>query len=260
MEDNRTTTKSTLEISLALSGGVARGTFHLGFIQALQENSIQIKAISGTSAGALIGGAVACGIKPKEVLNILKSKEFKTIFKFNWFRKSLFRINHNNPIINKLFSFDDLRDTKIPFFACVADINTQETIYANEGDAKKLIIASCSLIPVFEPLVFNERVLADGGVTDLMPTTPLLDFNYPILGINLMPISKPYKLTFFSLITQSFKFLIRPRVSQNIKDCKWFISPKELLKIKKFSFDNLENGFNLGYKNGIKWCEENIGT
>ncbi len=255
MENNRTTTKSTLEISLALSGGAARGTFHLGFVQALQENSVDIKAISGTSAGALVGGALACGLSPHEILNLLKSHEFRNIFRFNWFRKSLFSIDCKAEVVYKLFPLANIKDTKIPFYACITDINNHEIIYANEGDAQTLILASCALIPIFEPILNENRLLADGGILNLMPTTPLLKYDYPILGINLMPYKTPLKYNFFTLIGRVLQLLFTTTLYQDIKKCTWYIAPKELNNIKMFSLNNLQQGFDLGYTQGLKWCD-----
>ncbi|OIP54614.1 MAG: hypothetical protein AUK54_05915 [Helicobacteraceae bacterium CG2_30_36_10] len=258
MENNRTPTKPVLEISLALSGGAARGTFHLGFVEALQENGVQIKAISGTSAGALAGGALACGITPKEIMSILKSSEFRNIFKFNWFRKSLFSIDYKADVIFKLFPLGNLKDTKIPFYACVTDINNHEVIYANKGDGRTLILASCALIPVFEPIMDENRLLADGGILDLLPTTPLLQYNYPILGINLMPYKTPGEYNFFTLIARVLQLLFTARLSQNINNCQWYIAPQELSNVKMFSLNSLQKGFDLGYAKGLKWCEAQL--
>lgn len=258
MDNHRTPTKPALEIALALSGGAARGTFHLGFVQALQENSVEIKAISGTSAGALVGGALACGISPKEVLEILKSQEFRDIFKFNWFRQSLFCIDNQADVISKLFPLANLNETRIPFYACVTDIKNHEIIYANEGDGQRLIIASCALIPIFKPVIDRDKLLADGGILNLMPTTPLLKYNYPILGINLMPYKTACEDNFFSLIRTVLQLLFSATLHQDIKKCKWYIAPKELSNIKMFSLNKLQSGFDLGYEKGLEWCASQL--
>jgi len=250
-----TSDKTVLSISLALSGGGARGTFHLGFIQALQEYGVEIKAISGSSAGALVGGAISCGLKPNEVLDILKSDEFKKIFKFNWFKKSVFAINLNSTIRDELFNVDDLSKTKIPFYVCVSDMESGENIYADKGDGKALITASCSVVPLFEPFVYNDKILADGGILDMMPTTPLLKYDYPILGINLMPNEMPIKYTFFSLTKRVWQLLLTTNIKRDIKRCKYYIAPMEVTKIKIFSLNNLQEGFDLGYEHGLRWCE-----
>ena len=54
----------TPKIGLALSGGAARGAAHIGVLKALEEESIPIDMIAGTSAGAFIG---ACYAKQRKV-------------------------------------------------------------------------------------------------------------------------------------------------------------------------------------------------
>ena len=54
-------------VSLVLGSGGARGYAHIGVIEELLEHDYEIKSISGSSMGALIGALYACG----------KLKEFK---------------------------------------------------------------------------------------------------------------------------------------------------------------------------------------
>jgi len=48
-------------VSLVLGSGEARGYAHIGVIEALLTHGYEIKSISGSSMGALIGGLYACG-------------------------------------------------------------------------------------------------------------------------------------------------------------------------------------------------------
>ena len=258
MEDNRIATKPTLEVSLALSGGAARGSFHLGFIEALQENGVKIKAISGSSAGALVGSAISCGISPKDALEVFKSKEFKKIFKFTWFTKGLFKIDLSAKVLDKLFLFDNLNQTKIPFFACVTDFENQKALHVNEGLAKELICASCALVPFFSPIAYDGKVLVDGGVLDLMPVSPLKKFGHKVIGINIMPSLKPKKYTLKTITLRILDILMSANLEESAKKCDYYIAPEELSKYKMFSFKGLQKGFDLGYVYGQKWCEENF--
>ena len=52
-------THKTPKIGLALGGGGARGIAHIGVLKALEEESIPIDMIAGTSAGAVIGSCYA---------------------------------------------------------------------------------------------------------------------------------------------------------------------------------------------------------
>ena len=67
------------KVGLVLSGGGARGFAHIGVIKALEENGIPIDFITGTSAGALVGGMYVSGTSPQQMQNIVLSDDFK-----NW--------------------------------------------------------------------------------------------------------------------------------------------------------------------------------
>ncbi len=55
------------KVGLALGGGGVRGLAHIGVIQVLEKEGVEIDLIAGTSAGALIGGAYATGMTTREI-------------------------------------------------------------------------------------------------------------------------------------------------------------------------------------------------
>ena len=58
---------SAQKVGVVLSGGGASGAAHVGVLKALEENSIPIDYITGTSSGALVGGLYAAGYSPDEI-------------------------------------------------------------------------------------------------------------------------------------------------------------------------------------------------
>ncbi len=70
-------TISAQKVGLVLSGGGAKGMTHIGVIKALEENGIPIDYVAGTSMGAIIGGMYAIGMTPDEMIELLKSDDFK---------------------------------------------------------------------------------------------------------------------------------------------------------------------------------------
>ena len=70
-------TTSAQKVGLVLSGGGAKGITHIGVIKALEENNIPIDYIAGTSMGAIIGSMYAMGHTTNEVIEILKSEDFR---------------------------------------------------------------------------------------------------------------------------------------------------------------------------------------
>ena len=63
----------------------AKGIAHIGVLQALKEENIQIDYISGTSMGSLVASLFACGYTPNEILNLVNRyfNEIINIYKRN---------------------------------------------------------------------------------------------------------------------------------------------------------------------------------
>ena len=51
----------------------AKGIAHIGVLQALKEENIQIDYISGTSMGSLVASIFACGYTTNEILNLVNN-------------------------------------------------------------------------------------------------------------------------------------------------------------------------------------------
>ena len=68
------------KIGLALGGGGARGTAHIGVIRALEQLHIPIDYVAGTSMGSIIGGLYACGYTPDEMEKLVASINWDTLF------------------------------------------------------------------------------------------------------------------------------------------------------------------------------------
>ena len=60
-----------MSVGLALSGGGAKGAAHIGVLEALNDNNINVDYISGTSSGSIIAALYAAGYTPNEILRII---------------------------------------------------------------------------------------------------------------------------------------------------------------------------------------------
>ena len=65
------------KVGLVLSGGGAKGITHIGIIKALEENNIPIDYVAGTSMGAIVGSMYAMGFTIDEMVETIKSNDFK---------------------------------------------------------------------------------------------------------------------------------------------------------------------------------------
>ncbi|MEQ1646183.1 MAG: patatin-like phospholipase family protein [Pyrinomonadaceae bacterium] len=159
------------KIGLALSGGGARGFAHIGVLRVLAENRIPIDMISGTSAGSIIGGAIASGMSVDDLVAMSAKigwlRTIRPAFGFGGMLSSApigrFLTNH--------FPATRFEDLKIPFAAVAFDLGTSDTVvFSEHGDLITAIRASCAVPGVFAPIRDDlGRVLVDGGVLSPMP-------------------------------------------------------------------------------------------
>ena len=61
------------KVGLVLSGGGAKGLYHIGVIKALEENNVPIDYVAGTSMGSIIAGLYAAGYSPEQMCAIVAS-------------------------------------------------------------------------------------------------------------------------------------------------------------------------------------------
>ncbi len=55
-------------VGLVLSGGGAKGLYHVGVLKALEENNIPVDYVAGASMGAIVAGMYAAGYSPDEMI------------------------------------------------------------------------------------------------------------------------------------------------------------------------------------------------
>jgi len=68
---------SAQKVGLVFSGGGAKGLAHIGVLKALEENSISIDYIVGTSMGGIVAGMYASGYTAAEIETIALSEDFQ---------------------------------------------------------------------------------------------------------------------------------------------------------------------------------------
>src|SRR5918997_4379937 len=66
-------------LGLALSGGAARGIAHVGVLKVFAEHGVRVDCVAGTSAGALVGGALAAGMSSEEIEEIGRTLRWRDL-------------------------------------------------------------------------------------------------------------------------------------------------------------------------------------
>lgn len=226
-----------LKIGLALGSGAARGLTHIGVIKAIEEYKIKIDYISGSSIGALIGGAFAIGMSVEEIENIALQTNWKLmakIFSPTISLSSLVNTNYLSEFLSTWFGNKTFEDLKIPFSAVTADIQTGEIVVLERGDLLSAIRASISVPILFSPVTIGRHKLVDGGLVNPTPVDVVKKMGMDkVIAVNLR------RFGTYGINQNNDKQI--PKVNNNVKE---FSLNEKIQYFIKHPIDYLNNNSN----------------
>ena len=185
-------------VSLVLGSGGARGYAHIGVIEELLKNGYEIKSISGSSMGALIGALYACGKLEvfKEWILGLDLLDVAKLVDFSFTGTGIIQGDKVFHVIEEMIGDVMIEDLPIPFTAVATDLIKQKEVWIQKGRLIDAIRASIAIPTVFTPKKIRDRYLIDGGVLNPLPIAPTIaDDTDSTIAVNLCAkVSKDYKL------------------------------------------------------------------
>ncbi len=225
------------KVGLVLSGGGAKGLAHIGVIKCLEKNNISIDIITGSSAGAIIGGIYASGTSIKRIEEIVFDLGYKEIGHLLFDPQKLSYGLIKGDKITK-FIYDVLTEKvieKFPIkFGCVTvDITKGRRVVITKGDASEAIRASMSVPVIFKPVRYKKVFLVDGGVIDALPIQPAKD-----LGSNVIIASD---VSGFYPLSKEFKNGEKVKLADTIKSTMMIMQRR----IVELDFKNYENAIKI---------------
>jgi NTE family protein len=196
------------KIGLALGGGGARGFAHIGVLRVLEEESVPIDIIVGTSSGALVGASYASGIEPDELEEIiegyLESPEFhssainaieearnredaglaskiesylknKVILLQTMFKPGILSAKDFRAMIDYLLPDIQIEDMPTPFRAVATDLVSGTPVIFSEGSLREAVMASSTVPGAIQPLKKDDYLLSDGGIIAHVPVSATIN-------------------------------------------------------------------------------------
>ncbi len=270
-------------VGLVLSGGGASGLTHIGVLKALEERGIPIDYISGTSAGALVGGLYAAGYSPKEIEEFVLSEQFQLmstgkinsekrflfneedlnagLFSFNVSKDSILRksipLNFVNPALldfemartfgvvsaSNASNFDSLF---VPFRCVASDIVNKKSTVFKDGNLNEAIRASMTFPFYLNPIKVNGIIYFDGGLYNNFPVNVMYsEFNPDyIIGSNCaVSASKPNEKDFIGLIQHMMETPTEYKLP-----CTQGIIIRTNTAVGTFQFDEVKQAIEDGYR------------
>ena len=160
-------------IGVALGGGFARGIAHIGVLKVLEEESIPVRAVTGTSVGALIGAAYCSGLSIAELEDVAHSVRFTTFARWTLSRYGFASNDRMVSFLNRTLKVKTFEDLRIPLGVSATDFNTGEGVVFHSGSIIDPVRASCAYPGMFLPVEIRGRYLVDGMLSHPVPTRPL---------------------------------------------------------------------------------------
>ena len=199
-------------VGVVMSGGGAKGLYHIGVLEALEECGVPIDYVAGTSMGAIVAALYASGYSPAEMREIVLSGVVKEWVSgridpiyMPYYRQvgrlpSFLRLRMNlsasegkplrmptsllssTPLdmaFVELFapataaSGGDFDNLMIPFLCVASDMNARRGVVLRDGDLGLAVRSSMSLPMAYKPVKLDSMLLYDGGIFDNFPWRPL---------------------------------------------------------------------------------------
>tara|TARA_R110000850_G_scaffold209705_9_gene335730 strand:+ start:2882 stop:3829 length:948 start_codon:yes stop_codon:yes gene_type:complete len=186
--------KKRPSVGLALSSGGAKGLAHIGVIQILEENGIEIDAVSGTSMGAYVGGLWASGLNGRELESLAASMStprdrWKLIDPIIPPRRGFIGGDGILRRLRKSLGRKRFEDMETPFAAVATKLESLERDILSEGDVASAILASLAVPGVVAPVIRDGVEYIDGGVCDPLPVSVLRDLwgIDCVIAVNVLP-------------------------------------------------------------------------
>lgn len=239
------------KIGYVLSGGGVRGYAHLGLLQYLEEINIRPYAISGTSAGAIVGVLYSAGLSPKAILDLMMKNRYFGWSTLLWNKSGFFSMDVLAKTLQSVIPANSFQSLATKLFVTATDLNNGEPVTYSTGELFQAIVASSSVPVIFEPVVLGDRILVDGGLSNNFPVEPLESICDIIIGSHVnklvQDLKAGQKLQTIQTIERCFHLAIAQSVYSKASRCDLFLD-HELAGFNMFDTKRAEEVFNIGYQ------------
>ncbi len=196
-------------IGLVMSGGGAKGLYHIGVLEALEESGVPIDYVAGTSMGSIIAAMYAAGYSPAEMRRIVLSGAVREwafgMIDPNRYMAFYRQVAQAPALVNIRLDFkkgsskpllmptnlisstqvdlalmglfapataaagEDFDKLMIPFLCVASDMKERKPVVLRDGELSEAVRSSMSIPLVYKPMKRGDMILYDGGVFDNFP-------------------------------------------------------------------------------------------
>ena len=204
------------EITVALGGGGARGSAHIGVLRILEKEGYRIAAIAGTSIGGLIAALYAAGYSPDEIEANFNEVDQNKLYELGLRSgPALLGLGKVRRWLTEILGEKTFAETRIPCALTASDLNRNCEITLNKGALKNAILATIAVPGIFPPYQDDGHYLVDGGVLNPVPVSIARELA-PKLPVIAVALSAPLSSTSSYYLPASLSSMIPDSIARRI--------------------------------------------
>ncbi|HXG48260.1 MAG TPA: patatin-like phospholipase family protein [Methylomirabilota bacterium] len=184
---------SRRRVGLALSSGGARGLAHIGVIQVLEENGVDIDYVAGCSMGSYVGAVWAFGLDGVEMERLAREVEHRwglleLIDPFVLPRQGFLRGEKIKRRLKRSIGEIHFEELIRPLRVVATNLTTLERVVFASGEVASAVHASSAIPGACVPVKLGEELYIDGGIADPLPVDVLEEMGIErIIAVNTIP-------------------------------------------------------------------------
>lgn len=172
------------QVGLALSSGAARGLSHIGVIQVLEENGIEVDVVAGSSMGAYVAAAWGAGHGGQELEGFARELEgyrgqWRLLDLSLYPRRGFLLTNRVRKRLEETIGPVHFSDMARPIRVVATRLDTLERKVFAGGSVVDAVLASIAIPGICVPVTLDGISYTDGGICDPLPVDVLTE-----MGIN----------------------------------------------------------------------------
>jgi NTE family protein len=180
-------------VGMALSSGAAKGFAHVGVIQVLEENGIEVDVVAGASMGAYVGALWAYGCDGRELERLSRELEGRWAF---WSlidpafppRQGFLRGFAVKKRLMRSIAHARFADLVRPLRIVAANLATLERVVFSSGEVAAAVHASSAVPGICVPVTIDGETYTDGGIVDPLPVDVLREMGVArVIAVNVIP-------------------------------------------------------------------------
>lgn len=240
--------KKLYPLGLALSGGGVKGLAHVGVLQYLEERGLEPDILAGTSAGAIIATFYAAGYAPQEIFELFSKGGFMQMTSLATSGGGLFSTTNFYKHLRRNLPYKRLEDLPKPVRIVATDLDAGAQHVFTEGPLAKIILASCSVPILFQPVEIDGHIYVDGGLFRNFPVTTIREHCQTVIGMNLGPVHAGLsEKTLRAIANRSWELVFRQNTAPDRAACDYLLESTEITKYGMFGLQAAEELRALGY-------------